>query len=159
MDKKHLVSLCVYIIQHKEEIYPLAALSDRASRLRQALNTLLDDYRRQIDNLLPLRQLVKGSVYDLQTRCGKPACHCASPPGPLHTSTVLSWSDQGQTHLRTLPPGERSRFRQWTENYRRFRHARASLVKLHQKILVRIDRLEKTLRLPPPQPASRRRKR
>ncbi len=72
---------------------------------------------------------------------------------------MLSWSDRGHTHLRTLPPGERSRFRQWTENYRRFRRARASLVKLHQKILVHIDRLEKTLRLPPPQPASRRRKR
>jgi hypothetical protein len=28
--------------------------------------------------LLPLRQLVKGSVYDLRTRCGKPSCHCAS---------------------------------------------------------------------------------
>jgi len=131
-------------------------LPDRASRLRQALNTLLDDYRRQIADLLPLRQLVKGSVYDLQTRCGKPSCHCASPQGPLHISTVLSWSDQGKTHLRTLPPGEHSRFRQWTENYRRFRHARAALVKLHQAMLVRIDRLEKTLRLPPPQPSRRR---
>ncbi len=124
--------------------------------IRAALNTLLDDYRRQIADLLPLRQLVKGSVYDLQTRCGKPSCHCASPQGPLHISTVLSWSDQGKTHLRTLPPGKHSRFRQWTENYRRFRRARASLVKLHQKMLVRIDRLEKTLRLPPPQPSRRR---
>jgi len=134
----------------------LAASADRASRLRQALMTLLADYQRQLDTLLPLRHLVKGSVYDLQTRCGKPSCHCASPQGPLHTSTVLSWSDQGKTHLRTLPPGEHSRFRQWTENYRRFRHARASMVKLHQAMLVRIDRLEKTLRLPPPQPSRRR---
>ena len=117
---------------------------------------MLDDYRRQIADLLPLRQLVKGSVYDLQTRCGKPSCHCASPQGPLHTSTVLSWSDRGKTHLRTLPPSERSRFRRWTENYRRFRHARASLVKLHQAMLMRIDRLEKTLRLPPPRPSRRR---
>ena len=62
----------------------------------------------------------------------------------------------GKTRLRTLPPGERSRFRQWTENYRRFRYARASLVKLHQAMLVRIDRLEKTLRRPPPQPSRRR---
>ena len=134
----------------------MAASADRASRLRQALMTLLADYQRQLDTLLPLRHLVKGSVYDLQTRCGKPSCHCASPQGPLHTSTVLSWSDQGKTHLRTLPPGEHSRFRQWTENYRRFRHARASMVKLHQAMLVRIDRLEKTLRLPPPQPSRRR---
>jgi hypothetical protein len=137
----------------------MAASSDRASRLRQALHTLLDDCQRQLDDLLPLRQLVKGSVYDLQTRCGKPSCHCASEQGPLHTSAVLSWSDQGKTRLRTLAPGERSRFRQLAENYRRFRHARAALVKLHQRILAHIDRLEKALRLPPPKAAARRRKR
>ena len=52
--------------------------TDRASRLRLALRTLLADSQRQLDELLPLRQLVKGSVYELQTRCGKPSCHCAS---------------------------------------------------------------------------------
>ena len=137
----------------------MSAATDRASRLRQALQTLLDDYRRQLVALLPLRQLVKGSVYDLQTRCGKPSCHCASDPGPLHTSTVLSWSEHGKTRLRALPPGKRWALRQFTENYRRFRQARAALVKLHRRMLAHIDHLEKALRLPPPQPASRQRKR
>lgn len=131
----------------------------RASRLHQALKTLLGDYQRQVDTLLPLRHLVKGSVYDLQTRCGKPSCHCASDQGPLHTSTVISWSEHGKTRLRTLPPGERSHFRQLAENYRRLRQARAALVKLHQRIVAHIDRLETALQLPPPKPASRRRKR
>jgi hypothetical protein len=136
----------------------LAASSQRASRLRQALQDLLADYQRQLEELLPLRQLVKGSVYDLHTRCGKPSCHCASPQGPLHTSTALSWSEHGRTRLRALPPGERAPLRQLTENYRRFRQARAALVKLHQRMLAHIDRLERALRLPPPKPASRRRK-
>ncbi|HYU45945.1 MAG TPA: DUF6788 family protein [Terriglobales bacterium] len=136
----------------------MATSSDRASRLRQTLRTLLDDYQRQLHTLLPLRQLVKGSVYDLRTRCGKPSCHCASDQGPLHTSTVISWSEHGKTRLRTLPPGELAHFRQLTENYRRFRQARAALVKLHQRIVAHIDRLETTSELPPPQPASRRRK-
>ncbi|MBM3749088.1 MAG: hypothetical protein FJW34_25265 [Acidobacteria bacterium] len=60
--------------------------------------------------------------------------------------------------MRTLPAGQRARFRQWTENYRRFRQARAALVKLHRRLLVAVDQLEKTLRLPPPPPAARRRK-
>jgi hypothetical protein len=137
----------------------LATSADRASRLRQALQTLLDDYQRQVDRLLPLRQLVKGSVYNLRTRCGKPSCRCASEEGPLHTSPVISWSEHGKTRLRTLPPGELARFRQLTENYRRFRQARAALVKLHQRLVAHIDRLETVLELPPPQPASRRRKR
>lgn len=137
----------------------MATSTVRASRLRQALKTLLDDCQQQVDTLLPLRQLVKGSVYDLRTRCGKPSCHCASEDGPLHTSTVISWSEHGKTRLRTLPPGQLSQFRQWAENYRRFRQARAALVKLHRRILAHIDRLESALVLPPPKPASRRRKR
>lgn len=130
--------------------------ADRASRLRLALKSLLVDYQRQVETLLPLRQLLKGSVYDLHTRCGKPSCHCASADGPLHTSPVISWSEHGKTRLRTLPPGQRAHFRQWTDNYRRFRRARAALVKLHQRILTHIDRLEAALQLPPP--AARRRK-
>lgn len=137
----------------------MATSPDRASRLRLALKSLLDDYQRQLDSLLPLRQLVKGSVYDLRTRCGKPSCHCASNQGPLHTSSVISWSEHGKTRLRTLPPGELAHFRQLAENYRRFRQVRAALVKLHQRIVAHIDRLEKTLVLPPPKPAARRRKR
>lgn len=133
--------------------------TDRASRLRLALRSTLADYQRQLDELLPLRQLVKGSVYQLQTRCGKPSCHCASEEGPLHSSTVLSWSEHGKTRLRTLPTGERAHLRQLTENYRRFRHARAALVKLQRRMLATIDRLEKVLRRPPPKPAARRRKR
>ena len=137
----------------------MATSSDRASRLRQTLKTLLDEYQRQLHTLLPLRQLVKGSVYDLRTRCGKPSCHCASDEGPLHTSTVISWSEHGKTRLRTLPPGELSHFRHLAEDYRRFRQARATLVKLHRRIVAHIDRLERALELPPPKPASRRRKR
>ena len=131
---------------------------DRASRLRLALKSLLAEHQQQIDELLPLRQFVKGSVYELKTRCGKPSCHCASEQGPLHPSPVLSWSEHGKTRLRTLPPGERVRFQQLTENYRRFRQARAALVKLQRRMLAAIDQLEKTLRLPPPKPAARRRK-
>jgi hypothetical protein len=134
----------------------LATSADRASRLRQALTTLLADYRRQLETLLPLRLLVKGSVYDLHTRCGKPSCHCASDQGPLHTSTVISWSERGKTRLRTLPPAELAHFRHLAENYRRFRQARATLVKLHQRIVAHIDRLETALLLPPPKPAARR---
>ena len=132
--------------------------TDRASRLRLALHSLLAQHQRHLDELLSLRQLVKGSVYELQTRCGKPACHCASDDGPRHSSTVLSWSEHGKTRLRTLPAGERARFQQLAENYRRFRQARAALVKLQRRMLTTIDQLEKTLRLPPPQPAGRRSK-
>lgn len=136
----------------------MSSRTDRASRLRLALKSLLAESQRQLDELLPLRELVKGSVYELQTRCGKPSCRCASEEGPRHSSTVLSWSERGTSRLRTLPSGERARFQRLTEAYRSFRQARAALVKLQRRMLATIDQLEKTLRLPPPKPAARRRK-
>jgi len=133
----------------------LAARLPQASRLRQRLQTLRADYDRHLQDLLPLRQLVKGSVYELKTRCGKPTCHCASFDGPLHLSTVLSWSHRGRTRLRTLPPGDRARFARLAQNYRRFRQARAALTKLHRQILAAADRLEKTLLVAPPRPPAK----
>ena len=136
----------------------MPASAERTSRLRQTLLKLRTQYQARLDSVLSLRQLVKGSVYDLRTRCGKPSCHCASDQGPLHISTVISWSEHGKTRLRTLPPGELAHFRRLTENYRSFRQGRAALVKLHQQIMAHIDRLETALQLPPPKPAARRRK-
>src|ERR1035437_1695857 len=99
---------------------PMPTDAERASRLRQMLRTLLADYQQRLEVLLPLRQLLKGSVYELKPRCGKPPCHCASPQGPLHASTVLSWSERGKARLRTLPAGDTTHLRHLAENYRRF---------------------------------------
>lgn len=133
--------------------------SERASRQRQLLGELQDQRRQLVETLLEVRELLKGSVYELKTRCGKPSCHCAAPDGARHITPALSWSDQGKTRLRSLPAREVDRTRRLTENYRQFRQARAALVKLHQRTLATVDRLERALRLPPPRPASKRRKR
>ena len=69
---------------------------------------------------------------------------------------MLSWSERGKTRLRTLPAGGSTHLRHLAEAYRRFRQDRAALVKLHQQILVAIDRLERALLLPPPKPAAKR---
>ena len=133
----------------------VVASPDPASRQRQILNQLVQDYQRQTRDLLQHRELVKGSVYLLKTRCGNPSCHCAKPPGTLHGATVLSWSQSGKTRIRSLAAGDRARIRRLTENYRRRRQARAALAKLHRQILGAIDRLEQALLLPPPAPAKK----
>lgn len=131
----------------------------RASRQRQLLRELLDEQQRLVEDLLPVRELLKGSVYELKTRCGKPSCHCAAPDGVRHTTPVLSWSQQGKTQLRSLAANDLDRLRRLTDNYRQFRQTRAALVRLQQRLLTAVDRLEKALRLPPPRPVSRKRKR
>ncbi len=135
-------------------------LSDReqASRQRALLAKHGEQYGGLLRELLSLRHLLKGSVYELKTRCGKPSCHCAAPQGPLHSTPVLSWSQAGKTRLRSLSASDLARWRRLTVAYRRFRRARARLVKLHQQILLALNRLEQALRLPPPPPASRKRK-
>jgi len=133
--------------------------SDLASRLRLAFRTLLAAYQQRSRDLLRPQQLLKGSVYELQTRCGKPSCHCASEFGPLHTTTVLSWSHRGRTRLRTLRVSDRARLRRFAEQYRRFRQARAALGKLHRQMLQTVDRLERVLLQAPPAPVTRKRKR
>jgi hypothetical protein len=127
-----------------------------ASRQRQILDQLSAEYALQIRSLLLPRELIKGSVYQIQTRCGNPSCHCARPDGARHSATVLSWSEAGKTRIRSLPLADRTRIRCLTENYRRLRRSRAALVKLHRQILQAVDRLEQTLRLPPPASPSQR---
>lgn len=133
------------------------ASPDEASRQRQILDNLSKDYHRHLREILRQRELIKGCVYHLKTRCGNPSCHCAQPRGPLHSATVLSWSEAGKTRLRSLPAPTRGRVRRLAENYRSLRQARAALAKLHRQVLATIDRLEKVLLLPPP--ASTRRSR
>ena len=128
--------------------------ADQASRQRQILVSLSQDYQRHLGEVLWHRELVKGSVYELKTRCGNPSCHCAKPQGGLHAATVLSWSEAGKTHLRSLAAADPVRLRRLAENYRRLRRARVALAQVHRQILAAIDRLEQALRLPPPPPAS-----
>ncbi len=137
----------------------LAPRRDQASRQRRVLLGLLEDYGRLLRQLLALRELLKGSLYELKTRCGKPSCHCAAPQGPPHSTTVLSWSEAGRTRLRAVGPKDRARWRRLTEDYRRFRHGRARLVKIHGQVLLAIDRLEKALRRPSPKKKSRSKRR
>jgi hypothetical protein len=134
----------------------VALSTDAASRQRQILDRLSAEYSRHVHELLRHRELIKGSVYEIQTRCGNPSCHCAKPRGVRHAAIVLSWSEAGKTRIRSLPKADRARIRSLTENYRHLRQSRAHLVKLHQQVLVAIDGLEQSLRLPPPSPVRRR---
>ncbi len=110
------------------------------SRTRQALVRLRDELGQLLEVFLAREPLVKGSVYELRRRCGKPTCGCTR--GELHGTAVLSWSEGGRTRLRSLPPGRRGDLRAAVHRYQRFRRARARLVKLHIEMLALIAALE-----------------
>jgi hypothetical protein len=85
--------------------------------------------------------LVKGNVYEIARRCGTPRCRCTR--GQLHRSMVLSWSEDGRHHLRSLPPAQVAAIRQKSEEYLRFRRARAEVSVILKKLLAVLDQIQK----------------
>ena len=70
------------------------------SQLRQSLARLANDIRRIVEPFYSDKPLIKGSVYELKTKCGKPGCKCAQ--GHLHHRMVLSASEKGRNDKRKL---------------------------------------------------------
>ena len=120
---------------------------DPVNHHRKILRDLTADYDRQLGHILQVGELLKGSLYEMQT-------HCAKPRGQRHAATVLSWSETGRTRTRSVPAPGRARVRRLTAQYRRLRQARTAVIQLHRQILRTIDHLEEALRLAPPASAS-----
>lgn len=118
------------------------------SYLRQDLRRLLRELSRSVSrSVFGHGPMVKGNVYEIARKCGKPSCACAR--GQLHRSMVLSWSDRGKTRLIPVTHGRLTELRSKSERYLRFRRARAKVPVLCKQILAAIDHIEK-LRLEEP---------
>ena len=120
-----------------------------ASQLRKQLQQC----QREVTDLLRMlkqrRPLIRGNVYNLRRKCGKAGCRCQD--GHLHESWVLSVPEKGRKRMRAVPKGKRTQWQPMTERYRRFRRARARLVKRFAEILALVDELERERTVPPPE--------
>lgn len=117
------------------------------SRLRQELLHLLDELERSLEVVFGRDPLVKGNVYEMARKCGKPSCACTR--GKLHRSMVLSWSHQGKTRLISIPPERLEELHRKSEEYLRVRRMWARVSVIYKQMLTVIDRIEK-LRLEEP---------
>ena len=75
---------------------------DKLSRLRQTLREHLADLEKSLEVAFGRAPMVKGNVYELARKCGKPTCACTR--GELHRSMVLTWSHEGKSKLFSIPP-------------------------------------------------------
>ncbi len=120
---------------------------------RSQLRKQLQESQREVADLLRLFKqrpwLIRGSVYPLRRKCGKATCRCQE--GHLHESWVLSVPEEGKKRMRVVPKGKRLAWQQMSERYRRFRRARARLVKLFAEIIKLVDELERERTVPPPE--------
>lgn len=113
---------------------------EKFSQLRQSLKRLPDEIRRLIDPCFSDKPVIKGSVYELKRKCGKPGCKCAL--GELHCRMVVSSSEKGKTRLRVIPHGFLVEIQIKVRRYQEFRRARARLVEVHREMLRVIDEME-----------------
>jgi hypothetical protein len=113
---------------------------EKLSRLRGDLLQLRERLGRVLGVALARTPLVKGNVYEIARRCGTPRCRCTR--GQLHRSMVLSWSEDGRHHLRSLPPAQVAAIRQKSGEYLRFRRARAEVSVILKKLLAVLDQIQ-----------------
>jgi len=111
------------------------------SRLRQALRRLLQDLEPSLEVAFERSPLVKGNVYQMARKCGKPNCVCTR--GELHRSMVLSWSEEGKTRLFSIPPERLGELRGKSEEYLGVRRARARVTEICREIVAVLDQMEK----------------
>ncbi len=100
------------------------------------MRELLSRRRRALDKLPPLEEIVRGSVFSRQVRCGKPTCRCARGEG--HAATYLSVTFRGgRTEQISLPAALVPIARRWVANYGKWWSAVERVSALNRQILRR----------------------
>jgi len=113
---------------------------EKFSRLRQSLVHLVSEMKQLVEPFFSDRPVIKGTVYELRRRCGKPGCKCAQ--GELHVRMVVSASEKGKTQLRVIPRGFLVEAQQKVGRYQELRRMRARLVAIHREMLKVLDEME-----------------
>lgn len=117
---------------------------ENRSRLRRALLDVKEEHERQVDAVLAEKgPLIRGTVGRRRRKCGHPGCHCNQ--GELHESKYLSVAVGGRTRAVPVPEADVVRVNEAARRYRRFRRARAQLVRLGTRLLELIDQLGHSL--------------
>jgi len=115
-------------------------MNRKLSSLRAKLNQTQEQIEQLLQDFQGRTRLLPGSVYSLKRRCGKENCRCAR--GQLHATTVLSYRGGPKRQTVTPPAEQIESLRKMTDAYRRFRQARARLVRLQRQMLELVDQLQ-----------------
>ncbi len=113
---------------------------EKFSQLRQRLLHLASEIKGLVEPLFSDRPVIKGTVYELKRRCGKPGCKCAR--GELHARMVVSASEGGKTRLEVIPRGFLAEVQDKVRRYQELRRIRARLGEIYRRMLKVIDQME-----------------
>ena len=110
------------------------------SQLRQTLLHLAGEIKGLVEPFFSDRPVIKGTVYELRRRCGKPGCKCAQ--GELHARMVVSASEGGKTRLQVIPRGFLVEVQAKVRRYQELRRVRARLGEIYREMLKGMDQME-----------------
>jgi hypothetical protein len=117
---------------------------EKVSRLRQTLLHLTEEIKGLVGPFFSDRPVIKGTVYELKRRCGKPGCKCAR--GELHARMVVSASEGGKTRLQVIPHGFLVEIQAKVRRYQELRRVRARLGEIYREMLKVMDEMEEMRR-------------
>lgn len=112
------------------------------SHIRQRIAQLAGEQKAAERVFTGRKKLLKGTVTEVLRTCGKPGCKCSK--GDKHLCYQLSASVEGKTRTRNVPRKYLAKVKHLTENYRRFRRARANWIRINTRMLELVNELEAT---------------
>ena len=113
---------------------------EKFSQLRQTLLHLAIEIEGLVKPVFSDLPMIRGTVYELKRKCGKPGCKCAR--GELHTRMVVSASERGKTRLQVIPHGSLVEVQTKVRRYQDLRRVRARLGDIYRKMLKVMDEME-----------------
>ena len=120
--------------------------SPETSKTRQQIERLTKEISYHSSRILKSNNITKGTIYKQKKKCGNSNCKCAK--GDLHSSEVLSFNLSGKTRLIPLTKYsilELMEMRKRVREYQKFRHNRAMAVSYFKKLIMAVNKLEKSL--------------
>lgn len=103
--------------------------------MAESLERLQERRERLWKRMRALEPFFKGSVVELEVRCGKPNCRCTR--GEKHRACYVSLKREGKTQMHYLPRDRQEAAREASRRYREFRELVEELSVVQIQILKR----------------------
>ena len=87
-----------------------------------------------IEEIRSLDNAIRGSIYELKGKCGKPNCYCAKTQR-RHKSLMLSFSYKGKTKLVPIKKEQIADIKARMKDYKQLKAAIDELIRINAELL------------------------
>jgi len=95
---------------------------------------LQEDKSKIVEQIHSLDNVIRGSIYELKGKCGKPNCYCAKTQR-RHKSLMLSFSYKGKTKLIPIKKEQIADIKARIKDYKELKAAIDELARINAELL------------------------